>query len=142
MKKPIGVYIAAHFQEKAKALRDFIVEKMPPGTIKITATWLDEQFFEDNRTASEEVLQDIAARDLRDLQETDVLILISDDNGHLSQGGKHTEFGYGLARGMPLILFGPPENVFHHLGPHFVKTCPTREEVLAELFAVFQQQGD
>jgi hypothetical protein len=30
------------------------------------------------------------------------------------RGGRHTEFGYAMARGTQLLIVGPRENVFHH----------------------------
>lgn len=56
----------------------------------------------------------IAELDLEDVDRADAVVSFTHPRGTLTpNGGRHVEFGYGLAKGKRMILIGPPENVFH-----------------------------
>ena len=60
--------------------------------------------------------QEYALADLEDLHLSDVVISLTHAPGtYHRRGGRHVEFGYGLARGKTMIIVGPRENVFHTL---------------------------
>lgn len=58
-----------------------------------------------------------AGEDLEDVDRADMVISFSEPPrvASTSRGGRHVEFGYGLARDKEMVLVGPRENVFHHL---------------------------
>ena len=59
-------------------------------------------------------LEDIAILDLEDVKKADAVLSFTHPRGTLTPGGgRHVEFGYGLALGKRMILIGPRENVFH-----------------------------
>lgn len=112
----ISIYIAAHDQPRALALRKQLSEYEPlKDHIQFQSSWMDKP----NQTGygkakSPEEYAEAATADLEDVFEADLLILLSDGDGTQSPGGKHTELGFALALEIPVVVFGPPENVFHH----------------------------
>ncbi len=83
----------------------------------VTSRWIDG-----NHTIDDEALQlgsDVARRlgeeDLEDLKAADSVVFFSEGNGSLGRGGRHTEFGLGIAYEKIMILVGLQENIFHAL---------------------------
>lgn len=62
-------------------------------------------------------LNDAAQMDLDDVDTADVVISMALPKGTMfSSGGRHVEFGYGLARGkMMIVVNSGAENIFHEL---------------------------
>jgi len=59
-----------------------------------------------------------AAVDLEDIETADALLFFAEDPlVGIPRGGRHVEFGYGLARGKYIDVVGPRENVFHYVSP-------------------------
>ncbi len=57
----------------------------------------------------------IALLDLEDVDKAEIVVSFTHPYGTATTGGgRHAEFGYGLAKGKKLILIGERENVFHH----------------------------
>lgn len=54
-----------------------------------------------------------ALDDIEDVRAADTLISFTAGGG--GRGGRHTEFGMGIALGKRLIIVGPREHVFHTL---------------------------
>ena len=102
----MDVYIAAPYQlrDEAQVLMFLLADE----GIGCTARWLTE---------GPETDTDEAARtDLQDVARCDALIAINPERFKNSgTGGRHVEFGYALALGKPLLLFGCVSNVFHRL---------------------------
>jgi nucleoside 2-deoxyribosyltransferase len=75
---------------------------------KITARWVYGG--EEGLTRAE-----IALLDVDDVDAADVVVSFTQPYGSLNKGGgRHVEFGYGLARGKRVVVIGERENVFHH----------------------------
>lgn len=55
-----------------------------------------------------------AQDDIDDLESADALVLMT-GSGESRTGGCHFESGYAFASGLPVVVFGPPVNVFHHM---------------------------
>lgn len=121
--------------------------------IDVTASWLDETHEINEGTTGaatalhpEEVARH-AATDLDDIERCDVLVLFTAgslgfDVADVASGGRHVETGYALAKGIPVLIIGEPENVFHRLdrlpvqvGQPWVQRADTWIEALAELVA-------
>lgn len=74
-----------------------------------------------------------AQEDIDDINSADGIISFTEELKTLtdSRGGRHVEFGYGLALGKRMIIVGWRENVFHHLpGVEFYETW---EEALKKI---------
>lgn len=72
----------------------------------------------------------IAQEDVDDLAAADALISITEPSRG-GGGGRHVEFGLGLAWGKRMLLVGAAENLFHTLPS--VEAYPTWEAALAGL---------
>lgn len=58
--------------------------------------------------------EEIALLDLEDVRLADAVMSFTQPHGSFNPGGgRHVEFGYGLALGKRMILIGERENVFH-----------------------------
>jgi hypothetical protein len=58
-----------------------------------------------------------AIEDFEDITKSDVVINFTEDKNvkGRNRGGRHVEFGIGLALNLRIIVIGPRENVFHYL---------------------------
>lgn len=74
---------------------------------QITARWVYGG--EDGLTREQ-----IALLDIEDVNACDAVISFTQPYGSVNKGGgRHVEFGYGLAKGKRLLVIGERENVFH-----------------------------
>lgn len=99
------VYLAATFA--SRPLMEVVADRLKTHGFEITARWV---------YGGEEGLtrEQIAILDLEDVDAADAVVSFTYPRGTLtSGGGRHVEFGYGLAKGKKLILIGARENVFH-----------------------------
>lgn len=111
----LRVYLAARYDrrlemvERSRDLRAL-------GGILVTAQWVEGLH---EGASDPETLGRCAAEDLADITTADLLITFTEtpDVGFTS-GGRHVELGYALGLGIPVLIVGPAENVFHHVGPH------------------------
>jgi nucleoside 2-deoxyribosyltransferase len=100
------VYLAARFSDRA--YMELVADRLKSLGVEITSTW---------NYGGEEGLdrEGIAMLDLKDVDRCDTLVSYTQPLGTMTKGGgRHVEFGYGLAKGKRLILIGEQENVFHH----------------------------
>lgn len=56
-----------------------------------------------------------AKEDIEDVNACDWMISLMENPRNDGRGGRHVEFGYGLAMGKKMTIIGPKETVFHHL---------------------------
>jgi len=104
----IQVYIAAPYSTRDLAIS--VMQALEAQGFAVTSQWL---------TGAVEAESDAGARmDLADVARADVLLALNAadwiERG-TGGGGRHVEFGYALALGIPVVLLGPRSNVFHHL---------------------------
>jgi NTP pyrophosphatase (non-canonical NTP hydrolase) len=105
------VYLSARYarREELQRYRDHLVAE---GFV-VTSRWLDGET---------EDMTENAIKDRDDVLDADVLVAFSDDpvefspHPYAARGGRHVEFGIAIGAGMPIVVVGPKENVFHHLG--------------------------
>lgn len=102
------VYVAARFERQAEAR--LVVAELIRAGFKTRCRWVDAPALAMGVPELERLW---AERDLNDLDVADVYLLLSDEV--LGRGGKDFEGGYAFARGMRLVVVGPPAHVFHHL---------------------------
>lgn len=110
------IYIAARGQDQAKArdLRDALVSY----GIGSTARWIDQSLANESH--------DEAQQDIDDVRMADVLVLLKPKESHLhTTGGHHVETGLAMAYGIPVLLLGEVENVFHRHDTVMVCDYPT-----------------
>lgn len=76
--------------------------------------------------------------DLQDIRDADVLVVLSASEALGSEastrgvsGGRHVETGYAIARRIPVVFVGEPENVFHAIPQ--VAVVPSWHEALIEM---------
>jgi nucleoside 2-deoxyribosyltransferase len=106
--------------------------------VGVTSSWLEEKH--SPTTALAELPDDMntkyALADLRDIDRADAFVLFAVP-AHvpaIPRAGRHVEFGYALAKGLPIYVVGPErENIFHYL-PGKVHHFDTWNELM-EFFA-------
>lgn len=104
------VYLSARYDRRLDLvpLRD---ELLAEG-FGSTSTWLCGNL--DHSTATAELEE-------ADIRESDVVVAFSEepvmysDRPFAARGGRHVEVGMALALGIPVIVVGPAENIFHLL---------------------------
>jgi nucleoside 2-deoxyribosyltransferase len=113
------IYLAARFSrnDEMRGVRDVLTAI----GYEITSRWIDLHGGEQKESAAAAVLNSDPAsvahfgeHDIEDLRAADVVVsFTSPDN--VGKGGRHIEFGYGLALGKRMVVVGPRENIFHTL---------------------------
>lgn len=99
------IYPAARYgrREEMAQISDYLKSK----GFEITARWV---------YGGEEGLsrEDIALLDFEDVDKADVVLSFTERRGTANvAGGRHVEFGYGLAKGKRMVVIGERETVFH-----------------------------
>lgn len=111
-------YLAARYsrREELCGYRADLAER----GVKVPARWLNGDHQIDNQGLSVEAGRAartrFATEDLSDVLSADLLIAFTEPpRSSNSRGGRHVEFGVAIGRGIPVIVVGPRENVFHCL---------------------------
>lgn len=105
----LGVYLAGRY-DRRRELEAYAAQL--PGGWYSTARWLTGAH---EGSIDPERLRLCAQEDLEDIRKSDVIVVFTEDpltTGYTS-GGRHVETGYAIGMGLPIILVGPVENVFH-----------------------------
>ncbi len=87
-----------------------------PPNFEVCSTWLTskEQRLDDESEA--DMRQRLACRDLHDMEQADCLVLFANDWGVACVGGgRNFEMGFAYARGLPIIVVGGDEHIYHYL---------------------------
>ena len=86
---------------------------------QVTSRWIkgDHELRSDGRSDADEWAVRWAEEDVYDLRRADLVISFTEgpDVPGRARGGRHVEFGYGLALQKRLYVVGPREHVFHYL---------------------------
>lgn len=133
------VYLAAPYAAR-DTVRSYAAELTRIG-FTVTSSWLNETHEINAGTigAATELDDDAVAQhahqNLLDIDKAGLLVSItaatlSVDGG---SGGRHVETGYAIAQGLPVIVVGEPENVFHRLGRAACTVVPDWHEAVIEL---------
>jgi nucleoside 2-deoxyribosyltransferase len=114
------IYLAAPYFEKQR-MREW-QRKLEAAGHGCTSNWIhgDEGM----------TLDEAAQRNLDDIDAADAVVSLTLPNGTMFiSGGRHVEFGYGLARGkLMIIVTDEAENIFHNLTT--IASCTTIEGVV------------
>lgn len=109
-----SVYIATRFQDQeyAKSIRNMILRS--DLECSVTCSWLDETETDQSIDAKGRLTR--AFMDYFEVTSSNVLVVLNPyhKHGHGS-GGFHLETGIALAKGIPVVYLGEPENIFHYL---------------------------
>lgn len=112
------VYLAAPYGAR-ESIRQYAFELTEIG-ITVTSSWLNEQHEINAGTQgaaialSDEQVSDHAQTDIREVRDSDLLVLFTAKTaGVEGGGGRHVETGIALALRKPVLVVGDPENVFH-----------------------------
>ena len=111
------LYLAARFSrfDELNRYRD----ELATAGIEVTSRWLNGGH-EWVGTSDEDIPVEenarFAAEDLEDLRAADLLVCFTEPSrSGPARGGRHVEFGYALAFGIPIACVGHRENVFYCL---------------------------
>jgi nucleoside 2-deoxyribosyltransferase len=136
VEEKMKVYFAGPYQWKER-ITEYAKQFTTLLGVGVTSTWLDESHAP--TTQLQDVPEDLnvkyATQDLRDINRADAFVLfaVPATDTPIPRAGRHVEFGYALARGLPIYVVGlEKENIFHYLPgkvQHF--------ETFADLVAFF-----
>lgn len=121
--RALKVYIAARYSRKEEMKEQ--VAKLQDNGFEVTSTWMTETHDGSVQLAdiSPVALLSYARRDLKEVDDADVLLFYSEsDQSYNRRGGRHVEYGYALAKDKLIIVVGPYENIFHYAVHHFKTT--------------------
>lgn len=123
------VYLAAAYSAR-DILWGWLKPELESRGHEVTSSWLDERHELTAGSvgaaldASPEYLRKHIAGDILDVARSDVLVLLTGSfmaqagiPGPLHTGGRHVETGVALALDIPVVVLGPPENIFHRGSP-------------------------
>lgn len=130
------IYIAAKYPRRTEA--QFLATTLRAVGHQVVSSWHEEKQYSLGVTLAEipnDDLEAMARRDLREIDRSDCVLLMSQDPEEPTvRGARHVEFGYGLALRKTLVIYGPRENIFHHLnGIHVAQSLPQLLPLLAGL---------
>jgi nucleoside 2-deoxyribosyltransferase len=111
------IYLASQYSWKERLI-DYAKQLREDGII-VTSRWLEEPHKSNSLMSdvSESLLTEYATCDLEDTEAADIVVFFSvPETQPTSRGGRHVEFGYALAKGIPIYVVGPKENIFHYHG--------------------------
>ena len=143
------VYLAAPYAARA-ALRGYASDLARLGHT-CTSSWLNEttEIAAGTLGAAVDITDAMAAehvrKDLADVTRSDVLVvwtwpaavdLVEHAGGN--SGGRHVETGAALSMGLPVVVIGEPENIFHRAEratcvPDWHEACLTLADIAATL---------
>jgi nucleoside 2-deoxyribosyltransferase len=136
----MNVYLAAPYAVR-DVVRGLAAELTRVG-FTVTSTWLEEKHEITDGTQkaaadlSDEQVATHARQDFQDIDRSNLFVLFTAAAcGAEGGGGRHVETGYALAQGVPVIVIGEPENVFHRLGAKRVTLVANWHEAVLEASA-------
>lgn len=138
------IYLASRYSRRQElvAVRDFIQRL---GFV-VTSRWLDTAWTSrpgGSSAAPPEYRDKYALIDLEDVAEADIVVSFTEPPEQAGgRGGRHVEFGYGLALNKLMIVVGPRENLFHeHSEVVVVEDTTLLYDVLKRLSAKLVEAG-
>src|SRR5712671_6939648 len=119
------IYLAANFAAKEK-MREFF-NKLNLINHLVTSSWIDCNYDTEKETPDKE---QAIIDNLKNLEESDCLILFVDQLGKIPGRGKYIEFGYALAIGMTIYVVGQDSEESIFFFHPFVMRFGTEEALL------------
>ena len=124
------IYLAARYH-RLRELRSYADELRALGH-HVTAHWIERRQ-EAPGPLDHPSWAGIAQQDVQDISESDAVIIFAEPHRVEEGGGRHTEFGMGLAWGKRMVVVGRAEHLFHTLPS--VEVYPTWRDALRGLAA-------
>ena len=121
-------YLAGRYAEKNRLNQ--LASQLRELGVSITSSWLEEAHPPESKLKDIDrvKLPKYPQRDLDDIDAADILIFFSEDPDTATvRGGRHVEFGYALAKGKPILVVGPLENIFHYLSNRVSRVTEWKE---------------
>lgn len=112
------IYLAARFTRNEQM--QIVADLLTAQGHKVTSRWhtgahkMDDGIAPDSGVGLE-IAQRFAGEDLEDLMEATCVISFTEPARTPTRGGRHVEFGYGLAYQKKMIIVGEREHIFHYL---------------------------
>jgi len=113
------IYLAARYSRNAemRSVRDILRVL----GYEVTSRWIDqhggdvlESFVAEKLNSDPEHCAHYGLVDLEDMLAADTIVSFTSATAG-GKGGRHVEFGWGLAAGKRMIVVGPREHIFHTL---------------------------
>lgn len=101
------IYIATSFPRQKEA-NDLALSLVRDDTI-IVSTWHEK---DDKYADTPDQWKHRVLRDYKEVDSATILICLTGDER--SHGGRHTEFGMALIKGISIVIIGPREQIFHY----------------------------
>jgi len=110
----VKIYLAASYGRKKQVAR--LAKELKIRGFTLVSTWYTEGYppTVQLQDVSHEELRQIALRDVQELEQAEVLVVISDAPAYV-RGGKHFETGFAYRKGIPVVVLGEREHSFHYL---------------------------
>lgn len=110
----MNIYLAARYGRRRQM--QGIAQELESHGHLVTSRWIRGEHDSLDGDADPEQQGRWAEEDIEDIGAADVLLTITEDPGTpgAGRGGRHVELGYALGQGLPVLLVGPTEHVFHH----------------------------
>ena len=131
----MNIYVAGSWSRRREIVA--VVRRLEQDGHHITSSWLTAEEPtpwdpQDPYSLPTDTIAMIAQRDLHDVATSEAVVLIANEAGvKMGGGGRHWECGYAYALGIPIIVVGRHEHVFHYL-PRIVVT-PDLDGMVMEL---------
>jgi len=112
------VYLAGPYQHKIYI--ESCAQDLLTIGVGVTSSWLGEAHAPNTQLAElpDDMNRRYALADLRDIDRADAFVLftVAANLPPIARAGRHVEFGYALAKGLPIYVVGKErENIFHYL---------------------------
>lgn len=138
--KPIKIkaYIAAGYSRKEEVAA--IAKELESVGVTITSNWHKERpapqtGLNDN---TESFLRRTARKDIQELTAANYFVMLTvDPDKPFKRGGSCVENGFAIARGLPTMIIGPRQHIFHYLPG--IKKVDTVEQ--AKKWMIRMQEG-
>lgn len=130
----MNIYIAARY-----ALKDTITkvaDALEAGGHKVLSDWHQETYSPDVKVQDLPEVENrkMAYKDILQVRGADAMVFFAEHPDTATvRGGRHVEFGIALERGIPILVIGPKENIFHYVNSGRVRHYESVDEVLMAL---------
>src|SRR3990167_3400801 len=115
MSTPLKVYVSAPWPDRDQAT--LAAHQLRAKGFEVTSRWLTHDGDSQNgMDIAPERLQAAALRDIEDVLNSHVMILLNTQSRGHETSGKAVEMGIALVTCKGIIVVGERTNIFHHLG--------------------------
>lgn len=117
----IKFYISQSLKRKQTAID--LKKRLDDNGYIVHSEWIDTEIDEQDPIGNIFLCQRYAKIDLEDIDKADIFVYFSEGCSY----GKNIEFGYALAKGIPIVIIGSHTSVFHYTDS-VIGVFPTEHE--------------